>query len=348
MSSMIKSSTVSVSKSDPDIRTLCGRIEEGSLLLTPRFQRSKGIWEPWRRSRLIESLLLGIPVPPIYVARLDDGNEEVVDGLQRLDAIQRYVSGNYGLTHLEFLTDLTGLRFGRLSESWRRRLLQTSLPMLSVPTTTVWGERICHIIFDRINKGLPLSVSEQARGVDFMGHFRSLVDALTPEVLRISGVQTPGKRSSQWTCAAAVVLGALSQPFDGEDLVLAGLPFHKAGNNPRSTFLRAAQAHVDAITEGQRTTLLLLAQTLLCTIEATFGPHALRRVHGEVPSGRIGFSSALFQAVVCFHDDCGEVAGKRAKYTEVTRSLPPLWIFERGLMAQALRAWYGMESGETR
>lgn len=87
--------------------TLIRRFEQKTIHLTPNFQRNE-VWNQTRKSRLIESLMLKIPLPMFYVAANKEGQWEVVDGLQRLSTIRDYILGNnngikFKLKNLEFL-----------------------------------------------------------------------------------------------------------------------------------------------------------------------------------------------------------------------------------------------------
>ena len=73
--------------------TVIRRLEQGTILLAPNFQRNE-VWDATRRSRLIESLMLKIPLPMLYVAANTEGSWEVVDGLQRLSTIRDFILGD--------------------------------------------------------------------------------------------------------------------------------------------------------------------------------------------------------------------------------------------------------------
>ncbi len=73
--------------------TLIRRMQQKTIRLAPAFQR-KEIWNLERKSQLIESFMLKIPVPMFYVASDEKGNWDVVDGLQRLTAIKEFILGN--------------------------------------------------------------------------------------------------------------------------------------------------------------------------------------------------------------------------------------------------------------
>lgn len=78
--------------------------------MSPDFQR-KFVWDYARKSKLIESLLLGIPIPAFYIAQNAVGKFHVVDGLQRLTAITEFLNNRFNLKYLEYLKDLEGCWF---------------------------------------------------------------------------------------------------------------------------------------------------------------------------------------------------------------------------------------------
>ena len=86
---------------------IVSRIEHDEIDLAPDFQRMRGIWDVQRRSRLIESLLLRIPIPVFYVAADHDERWAVVDGVQRISTVHDYMTGLFPLTRLEYRLELT-------------------------------------------------------------------------------------------------------------------------------------------------------------------------------------------------------------------------------------------------
>ena len=77
---------------------IVSRIDHDEIDLAPEFQRMAGIWNDQRKSRLIESLLLRIPIPAFYVAADDSERWSVVDGIQRTSTIYGYVKGSFKLS----------------------------------------------------------------------------------------------------------------------------------------------------------------------------------------------------------------------------------------------------------
>jgi len=99
--------SISIEQKPVPMDTLIRRLKQKSILLSPDYQRNE-VWDNKRRSRLIESIMLKIPLPMFYVASTENGTWEVVDGLQRLSTIRNFILGDKDgkpliLNDLEFL-----------------------------------------------------------------------------------------------------------------------------------------------------------------------------------------------------------------------------------------------------
>lgn len=151
---------IAIVTKNPSIDSVIKRIEHKEIELNPDFQRKGGIWQIKEKSRLIESLLLNIPLPVFYVAADKDDNWIVVDGLQRLTTLKEYIKDkSLILKNLEFLTQFEGCKFEALPRNMQRRILETE-PVFHIiqPATP---KTVTRTIFKRINtSGLPLSAQE--------------------------------------------------------------------------------------------------------------------------------------------------------------------------------------------
>ena len=108
----------------PQIRDL---IDKGEVLnLRPEYQRRLR-WSTAQKSKLIESLLLNIPVPPVFLYESDAARYEVMDGQQRLNAVREFLAGDFALTTLPVLKPLHGLRYFRCPPRIKRGLDRASL-----------------------------------------------------------------------------------------------------------------------------------------------------------------------------------------------------------------------------
>ena len=91
-------------------------INDNDINLSPDFQRNI-VWDSKRKSRLIESILLRIPIPVFYFSQGKNGRLSVVDGLQRLTAIKSFMDNSLKLSELEYLTELNGLTYADLQKN---------------------------------------------------------------------------------------------------------------------------------------------------------------------------------------------------------------------------------------
>ena len=135
----------------PTIDQIVLRLAHNEIILTPGFQRRLDIWEPVDRSRLIESLLLRIPIPVFYVATDENEVWSVVDGLQRISTIRDYIKNEFPLEHLEYLTGQNGNCYKDLSRPMQRRISETQLIVNVIEPET--PQEVMFNIFQRINTG---------------------------------------------------------------------------------------------------------------------------------------------------------------------------------------------------
>ena len=140
------------------------RINRGTYILNPDFQRAF-LWDVPTQSKLIESILMRIPLPVLYLAENDDGKVVVVDGLQRLSTFQRFLDDQLKL-RLPDRSDLDGKRFSDLPEKLQNRVEDCSLTLYSIDSKV--PERARLDIFDRVNSGVPLT-RQQMRNCLYMG-----------------------------------------------------------------------------------------------------------------------------------------------------------------------------------
>jgi hypothetical protein len=188
------------------IDLLLARLREGEMDLSPDFQRRSNLWNRVRKSSLIESLLLRIPIPSLYVSEDKEGNYTVVDGLQRICAIAHFVEPtalNKALKlkleplRLEGLQSLDGYddaAFVDLPRPLQRRISETELTLHVIRAST--PQAVKFNIFSRINQGgLPLT-SQEIRNAIYPGEWRNRVRRLaeSQEFLEATERKIKGER----------------------------------------------------------------------------------------------------------------------------------------------------------
>ena len=190
-------------KSDPEIDSLHRRYLKGKLILQPDFQRHF-IWNRSTASRLIESALLGIPLPIIYLSEEENGEIYVIDGQQRLTSFFSYLDGkftesteksyDFKLTGLKVLKELNGKLYKDLDEE-----LQDKISSYSVRTITFNKESNSDLkfeIFERLNTGAISLNDQELRNCMFRGTYNILLRKLSAnkDFREIIGIKNPEKR----------------------------------------------------------------------------------------------------------------------------------------------------------
>jgi len=145
-------------------------------LYVPDYQR-EFIWEPSRQSKFIESIVLGLPIPLVFVAEIEEsGRLEIVDGSQRIRTLAAFINNELKLNRLEKLTALNGLRFQDLKPSRQRLIKNASVRMIVLSSRA--NEEIRNDMFERINtSSVPLLPMETRRGI-YRGKFMDFISEL--------------------------------------------------------------------------------------------------------------------------------------------------------------------------
>ena len=124
--------------------------------ISPTYQRRLR-WSNKKKSLLIESFLLNIPVPPIFLFERDYNQYEVIDGRQRLDAVRSFLGNEFSLRGLEYWPELNRQRFTDLPMVLQKGLLRRSLPAVVLLAETRGPDDgdidVRRVLFDRLNTG---------------------------------------------------------------------------------------------------------------------------------------------------------------------------------------------------
>ena len=192
---------IRISTKEPTVDLVVERIRREEIILQPDFQRSDDVWSKPAQSRLVESLLLQIPIPVFYLAADWDDNWKVVDGLQRLSTLRDFIlRKNLRLRGLEYLSQFHNYTFGDLPRPMQRRITETQLSCHVIEPGT--PPEVMFNVFKRINTGGKPLVGQEIRHALNPGAARDLLKKLSrsEEFLRATDGTVSPKRMADREC----------------------------------------------------------------------------------------------------------------------------------------------------
>ena len=183
---------VSTQPLDLSVQTL---VEQWKLdvLVLPEIQREY-LWDDGKASRLVESLLLKIPIPALYFAETEEAKFEIIDGHQRVHSIARYMGNEFPLSGLPFLKGFNGLRFHQLPQREQRFLNMRTLRAVIIGVESHPSMKF--EIFERLNTGAISLNAQELRNSTYRGDLnRALRELARERSFRILiGTKLPRKR----------------------------------------------------------------------------------------------------------------------------------------------------------
>jgi hypothetical protein len=312
----------------PTVSLLLSRIRRGSIDLAPDFQRHAGIWNSVNQSRLIESLLLRIPLPTFYAAETDDERWAIVDGIQRLTTICRFVDpGAVGLdalklSGLDYLDKLNGYTFQDLPGRLKTRLEETEVVLHLIRRGT--PEEVKFNIFARINTGgVPLS-QQELRHALIPGKGRALLGELAEADSFVDAT------------LGSVATGRMAD----REMVLRFIAFHRADlrgykSQEFDRFLRESMSEINGVPDEEVGRIEEDFHKAMSAARDVFGKHAFRKQR-EGQSGRYPINKALFEtvAVNLASRSTVQLASLRRRRSEVNEAMIGLFAdsdFDRAI-----------------
>lgn len=161
-------------KRDFPLSTIRDMFSEGDIIPQPDYQRDY-VMDDRRASKLVESLIMGIPIPTVYLCEENDGTYSVIDGQQRMTSFVRFLNNDFSLKGLEELTELNGKKFKDLDKTYQRTIKSSSLNSIIL---TKESQELKYEIFARLNQGSLRLKPQELRNCIYRGSFNNMLEEI--------------------------------------------------------------------------------------------------------------------------------------------------------------------------
>jgi hypothetical protein len=175
---------------------LPGILDSGRYRVQPDYQRRRR-WSAVKQSRLVESFLMNVPIPPIFLYEFEYARYEVMDGQQRLGALQAFYKDELVLTGMEYWRELEGMTYSTLPAALRqgidRRYLSSIVLLYETASSEQQAERLKQLVFERINSGGVRLSPQESRNAASFGVLSEVLPKLarTPAFCKAWGIPEP-------------------------------------------------------------------------------------------------------------------------------------------------------------
>jgi len=297
---------------DYNLSTLSDLVSEKIIDLSPEYQR-RFRWDITRQSKLIESFLMNVPVPPIFLNEDKYGRYSVIDGKQRLTAITSFFKNILILKGLEIFSDINGLSFNNLPTGLRQ-ILRTRPTLRAIIILKQSDSRIKFEVFQRLNTGGVGLNPQEVRNSAYPGPLNDLILKLSvnPKFHKLLRIKRPATSS-------------IYQEMRDAEFVLRFFTF-KDNWKQITGIKRRMDKYMEDNQYVSKEYLKKLEKDFLRTIdvvEIALGDYAFRRWLPEKSQWRNQILAALFDAEVfaCIHFSKEQVNGKREKILKGLKNL---------------------------
>lgn len=260
------------------------RINEQALDLAPDFQRHANIWKDDAKSRLVESIIIRIPIPAFYIDATNEDRWLVIDGLQRLFALKQFVNDKtLKLSGLEYLSHLEGKTYNEIERRYQRRIQETQVTVYLVEKGT--PPEVKYNIFKRINTGgEPMSPQE-------------LRHALNPG--KVTHFLTKLASSTEFKKVVPLSNSRIMR-MDDREFVLGFLAFYltkytEFKDGKRDAFFDEAMSKINQISNQELTIIEKIFKETMNLAWNIFGENAFRKLSRKQKK-RYPVNKALFEA----------------------------------------------------
>lgn len=283
---ILDSSKISIMPKTLSVEAIVKKLKYKEIDLDTEFQRKRSLWTETVKSQLIESLMIQLPIPPMYFDARDTNKWKIIDGLQRLCTLNEFLlEKKWRLTNLEYLADYNNCIMDDLPRIYQRRIEEGQLAFyLILPETP---EEVKYSLFKRINTpGLKLEPQE-IRHALFQGKATKLLKELAETELfrKATGNDVPSSR------------------MQDREMVLRYLALHYLGPNEYKNcsideYLNKAMAFLNEQDDNFiKQCKALYFESLEC-VYGIFGRYAFRRISKIREQDIKPINTALFEGWV--------------------------------------------------
>lgn len=272
------------------LRQIYDMIGDEDINLSPDFQRHL-VWDDFRKSRLIESILLRIPLPMFYFSQDEEGVLAVVDGLQRLSAIKQFMDNKLQLKNLEYLVNCEGCYYSKEGHAIEDKYLRW-FNMTQITANVVDPQsplKVKYDIFRRINTGGQPLNSQELRNCLAHNNLRRVLSEMADSI--------PFKEATTWSISDV--------RMDAQELALRFIYFYDllCKQNNLNNYSGNIDTELDELVERIGKTsyddlhpYLVMFENAMENAKYLFGRQAFRKIYEitTVNSGRSPINKALF------------------------------------------------------
>lgn len=161
-------------KKDFPLSVIRDMFDDGDIIPQPDWQRDF-VMDVKTSSKLIESVLMNIPIPTVYLCEELDGTFSIIDGQQRMTSFVKYLKNEFSLKGLEELVELNGKKFSELDKSLQRTLKSCTLNSIIL---TKESQDLKYEIFARLNQGAIRLRPQELRNCIYRGSFNDMIESI--------------------------------------------------------------------------------------------------------------------------------------------------------------------------
>lgn len=186
-------SEISIISKPDTLRNIIERLKYNEIDMNTDFQRHAELWDNHKMSKLIESILIRFPLPAFYFDASDEDKWLIVDGLQRLSAIKKFVlDEKLSLYGLEYLKDFTGKKYDHLPRTYKRRIDECPVTLFLIQPGT--PEAVKYSIFRRINTGGLVLNDQEIRNAMAKPKIREYLEGLAKDIFLVKAIGDQSRR----------------------------------------------------------------------------------------------------------------------------------------------------------